>query len=143
LVIQDTDPTPGTGALIGEVHANILKALNCHAVATNGAVRDIAEVARIGFSMFAARLSVSHAYSHIVEAGSPVELGGLGVSPGDLLHGDCHGIISVPREHLSRLLTISSELRVQEADLLRLCHSANFSLERLRQAIRLTRREPR
>src|SRR5437899_2206169 len=44
LVIQDVDPAPGTGALVGEVHAQILQALGCHAAATDGAVRDIAEV---------------------------------------------------------------------------------------------------
>src|SRR5690349_6616013 len=52
LVIQDVDPVPGTGALVGEVHAEILRALRCEAVATNGAVRDIAEVGRAGFSLF-------------------------------------------------------------------------------------------
>jgi 4-hydroxy-4-methyl-2-oxoglutarate aldolase len=143
LVIEDVDPAPGTGALIGEIHANILKAFKCDAVATNGAVRDIAEVGRIGFSMFARQLSVSHAYSHIVEAGCPVEVGGLPVSPGDLLHGDCHGIVSIPPGRVSDLLRICFELRAQEAELLTLCRSGDFSVERLRQAIQKTRSEQR
>jgi 4-hydroxy-4-methyl-2-oxoglutarate aldolase len=143
LVIEDVDPAPGTGALIGEVHAQILKALNCNAVATNGAVRDIPEVARIGFSMFAHSLSVSHAYSHIVEAGCPVEVSGLTVSPGDLLHGDCHGIVRIPEGRVSELLAISSRLQAHEAELLRLCRSPDFSVERLRHVIRMTRNAER
>src|SRR6185437_5913502 len=58
LVIQDVDPAPGTGALVGEMHAHILRALGCSAVATNGSVRDLPEVAALGFSLFASRLSV-------------------------------------------------------------------------------------
>ncbi len=140
LVIQDVDLTPGTGALVGEVHAEILRALRCEAVATNGAVRDIAEVSRIGFSLFGGCLSVSHAYSHIVEAGSPVEIGGLTVSPGDLLHGDCHGIVSVPGDRVVDVLKGAIRLQQQERELIKLCREPDFSIERLREAVRKTRR---
>lgn len=140
LVIQDVDPAPGIGALIGEVHAQILKSLGCDAVATNGAVRDIAEVGRIGFSMFAGRLSVSHAYSHIVEANCPVEISGLTITPGDLLHGDCHGIVSVPADRVPDVLNEAAQLQAREAEILRLCRSSDFSVERLREVIRALRK---
>ncbi|MBI3877365.1 MAG: RraA family protein, partial [Verrucomicrobia bacterium] len=41
LVVQDVDLQPGTGSFLGEVHANILLALGCVGVVTNGAVRDV------------------------------------------------------------------------------------------------------
>ena len=41
LVIQDMDRNPGAGALVGEVHAAILKSLGCIGIVTNGAVRDL------------------------------------------------------------------------------------------------------
>jgi len=40
VVIQDVDSHPGRGALLGEVHGHILKALDCVGAATNGSVRD-------------------------------------------------------------------------------------------------------
>ena len=64
LVIQDVDRMPGAGALVGEVHAAILKSLGCIGVVTNGAVRDVPAIGRLGFQMFSGSLSVSHAYSH-------------------------------------------------------------------------------
>ena len=52
----------------------------------------------MGFHLFAGNVSVSHAYAHIVEFGEPVEIGGLKISPGDLIHGDCHGVQTIPLE---------------------------------------------
>ena len=46
--------------------------------------------------MYANHTSVSHAYAHIVEFGEPVEIGGLKISSGDLLHGDRHGVVNIP-----------------------------------------------
>src|SRR5579872_2408163 len=40
MVLQDVEPTPGTAAWVGEVHAAIGLALGCAGCVTNGAVRD-------------------------------------------------------------------------------------------------------
>jgi regulator of RNase E activity RraA len=69
VVIQDVDEKPGTGSLVGEVHAGILMALGCSGVVTNGAVRDVPALEKAGFHVFAGSLAVSHAYAHIVEFG--------------------------------------------------------------------------
>src|SRR5215469_6737090 len=53
VVIEDIDPVPGTGALFGEVHARICRALGCVAYVTNGAVRDLPEIEASGFQLFA------------------------------------------------------------------------------------------
>jgi 4-hydroxy-4-methyl-2-oxoglutarate aldolase len=53
VVVEDTDLHPGLGAFIGELHANILLALGCVGVVTNGAVRDLPAVRAAGFQMFA------------------------------------------------------------------------------------------
>ena len=50
VVVQDVDHHPGLGAFVGEVHANILRALGCVAYVTNGAVRDLPAVQALGFS---------------------------------------------------------------------------------------------
>ena len=96
LVMQDIDDPPGTGAFIGKVHASILRALGCVGVVTNGTARELPGIEEAGFQVFAGRLAISRAYIHVVEYGGPVEVGGLTIHPGDLIHGDRHGIISVP-----------------------------------------------
>ena len=98
IVLQDVDHKPGVGAFVGEVHANIGLALNCVGCVTNGAVRDLPVVEALGFHLFAGSVSVSHSYAHITEFGEPVEIGGLKIRPGDLLHGDRHGVLTIPAE---------------------------------------------
>src|SRR5262249_46427477 len=72
-VIQDTDSPPGRGGVVGDVHASILRALNCVGLVTNGSVREVPAVAAMRFPMFACSVSVSHAYTHMVDFGEPVE----------------------------------------------------------------------
>jgi 4-hydroxy-4-methyl-2-oxoglutarate aldolase len=136
VVIQDVDKYPGTGAFLGEVHSSILQALGCVGAVTNGAVRDLAEVEASGFHFFAGTVSVSHAYSHIVEIGTEVIVGGLKIKSGDLLHGDRHGIISVPGEIAAKIPSVAAGLQEQERKLISLCRSPDFTLENLRDAVK-------
>jgi regulator of RNase E activity RraA len=54
VVVKDLDDPPAHGALWGEVHATILRALGCVGCVTDGAVRDLDEARRTGFHFFAA-----------------------------------------------------------------------------------------
>jgi regulator of RNase E activity RraA len=135
LVIQDMDRYPGVGALIGETHACILQALGCVAVATNGAVRDVPRVEALGFQMYSSTLSVSHAYSHIVQAGGQVQIGGLEISPGDLIHGDGHGLVRIPRELAGRIPATASALRKKDEEVMAFCRSVEFNVEGLRSLV--------
>lgn len=97
VVIEDIDPQP-VGSFWGEVQGSIHKALGCVGVVTNGGVRDLDEVERLGFRYFASCILVSHAYVHLEAYDCPVRVGGLTVRPGDLLHADKHGVALIPQE---------------------------------------------
>src|SRR3989441_10708736 len=75
VVVHDLDDPRGQGAQWGEVQANILKALGCAGVLTDGSVRDLDEVRALGFQFAAAHVPVSHAYVHMVDFGLPVKVG--------------------------------------------------------------------
>ena len=134
-VIEDLHAESGLGSVVGEVHAAVLKALQCEGVITNGTVRDIPAVARMGFPMFARAAAVSHAYSHIVEYGTPVRIQGLEIRPGDLLFADCHGVVSIPRQIAAELPGVAARIHVRERRIIDLCQSPGFSTERLLAAI--------
>ncbi len=138
VVLQDVDRTPGVGALVGEVHANICRALDCVGYVTNGAVRDVAAVEKTGFHLFAACVAVSHAYAHIVEFGEPVEIGGLRIKPGDLLHGDRHGVHVIPKPIAAEIPRVADELLAHERELIEFCRSSDFSLDKLSSMIHQT-----
>jgi 4-hydroxy-4-methyl-2-oxoglutarate aldolase len=132
LVVEDVDGTVGVGAFVGGVHAHILRALGCAAVVTNGAVRDIPEVLGAGLQLFAGNLSPSHAFVHILDYGRPVEVGGLKVAHGDLLHADRHGVLNVPPEIAGQIPAVAYRLRQKEARIVAFCRSTSFSVEGLR-----------
>jgi regulator of RNase E activity RraA len=135
VVAQDAATHPGLGALLGAVHVNILRALGCVGAVTNGSVRDIPAIERLGFPLFAGSVSVSHAYVHIIEIGGPVEVGGLKIESGELLHGDLHGVQSIPLAVASKIPEAARPIIEKEQALIALCQSRDFSLEQLRTAV--------
>jgi regulator of RNase E activity RraA len=135
VVIEDLDRPPGLGAFVGEVHANILRALGCVAFVTNGAVRDLPEVDQTGFQMFAGNVSVSHAYSHVFDFGHTVEIAGLTVRPGDLIHGDLHGVQTIPLEIAERVPAKALQILRQRKKLISFCSSDEFSLQNLHRQV--------
>jgi len=135
-VIQDLDPSPGTGTVIGEVHAAILQAFRCCGVITNGAVRDIPAVNKLRFPMFAPAVGVSHSYMHLVDFGDPVEILGMKVHLNQLLYADCHGAISIPLEIASELPQAAERIRSKDRRIVEVCQSPDFSPEKLLDAIR-------
>jgi 4-hydroxy-4-methyl-2-oxoglutarate aldolase len=139
VVLEDLDDSPGLGAFVGEVYANILRALGCVGLVTNGGVRDVPEVRFTGLQMFAGNVSVSHAYAHIVDFGAPVVAGGLKVGPGDLIHGDQHGIQTIPMEIAEKIPAAAHEISQRRRQLVNVCRSPGFTTERLRAAIKETR----
>jgi 4-hydroxy-4-methyl-2-oxoglutarate aldolase len=132
VVVQDTASRPGLCALVGEVHMSILRALQCVGVLTNGAVRDLPAARSAGFHYFAGGVSVSHGYVHIVDFGEPVVIGGLGISSGELLHGDLHGVQSVPPAIAARIPRAAARLVQRDAALIAFCRSKDFTLAGLR-----------
>lgn len=131
VAIQDVDHIPGLGALVGEIHANIFTALGCTALVTNGAVRDLLGVENAGLQVFAGNISVSHSYAHVVDFGVPVEIGGLAVNPGDLLHGDRHGVVSIPLDIAAEIPSEARRIVETERELIRYCCSPEFSADGL------------
>jgi 4-hydroxy-4-methyl-2-oxoglutarate aldolase len=136
VVIEDADHRVGTAAFVGGVHAAVVQAMGCVAVMTNGAVRDLDQVERLGFQLFSGNVSVSHAYAHVAKADTPVHVAGLHIAPRDLLHGDQHGIVKIPHGSVERILEIAEQLRSREREILRFCQSDHFSREGLRNLLR-------
>ena len=135
-VFQCIDGEAGTGACVGEVHAAILKAFGCEGVVTDGSVRDLPGIRALGFPTFAASASVSHSFMHIVEFGGEIEIFGLTVKEGDLLYADCHGVISIPLAIAAELPEVAERMHRRDRQIVELCQAADFSADRLLQAIR-------
>lgn len=136
LVLEDMDDPPGRGAFVGDVHAAILKALGCVGYLTNGAVRELPSVRSMGVQLFAGSLAVSHAYAHIFDVGAHVKIGGMDVRPGDLLHGNRHGVVTVPLEIAGEVPGVAAEQQLTEQKVIDFCRSGAFSVTKLGEIIK-------
>jgi len=132
-VIQDLDRPPCIGSLWGEVNANVFKALGCLGTVTDGGIRDLDEVRELGFYFFAAQVIPSHAYVHYVDVGKPVEVGGLAVNPGDLIHADKHGVLVIPHDVAREVVAAAQRVEERERRIINLCQSSDFSIAKLKE----------
>jgi 4-hydroxy-4-methyl-2-oxoglutarate aldolase len=135
VVLEDVDDPPGIGAFLGDVHAAMLKALGCVGYVTNGAVREVPAVGQMDFHLFARNVGVSHAYARIIDHGCPVLVGGMVVRPGELLHGDRHGVVSVPRQIAGEIPAVAAKLADRDRRVLAVCSAPDFSVENLRKTM--------
>lgn len=136
VAVQDVDSPVGVGSLLGATHLNILKALGCIGALTNGSVRELPRAEELGFQLFSGSLTVSHSYVHVVEFGTPIEIAGVTLRSGDLVHGDRHGFLNVPLDHAAEVPEIAVRVRKREEALIELCQSADFPLEQLRALVK-------
>jgi 4-hydroxy-4-methyl-2-oxoglutarate aldolase len=139
LVLQDMDEKPGRGAFIGDMHSAILKALGCVGYLTNGAVRELPEVRKLGIQLFAGSVAVSHAYAHIFDIGVPVSVDGLEIHTGSLLHGDQHGVVTVPSEIANQIPQVATKLQCLEREVIEFSRSSEFSVAGLSELMKKTR----
>jgi regulator of RNase E activity RraA len=114
-VVEDIDPRP-IGSFWGEVQATTFKALGAVGTLTQGGVRDLKEVGQLGFQFFSTDIMVARAESHLVDRNGPVNICGMTVNPGDLIHADCHGAVIIPPEAAPMLADACR--RVSDAELL-------------------------
>jgi regulator of RNase E activity RraA len=139
LVLEDIDDPPGRGAFIGDVHAAILKALGCAGYLTNGAVRELPAVQKMGIALFAGGVAVSHAYAHIFDIGATVSVGGMDVRPGDLLHGNRHGVLTIPPKIAAHVRRAAEEFQRAEQEVIDFCRSRDFSIAKLGDVMKTLR----
>ena len=142
MVIHDLDDPPAVGSYWGEVQSNIYRALGCIGTVTDGSVRDLDEVRELGFHFFAAHVSVSHAYVHLVDFGQPVKVGGLTVHPGDLIHADQHGVLVIPHQVARYVVNAAAWVEQAERQIIDYCKSPDFEIEGLKALYERLRGQP-
>jgi len=126
-VVEDLSPRPG-GAMWGEWNANVHRTLGCVGTVTEGAVRDLDALERLGFHAFATSVSVAHGYGEFTSYGAPVEVAGLPVATGDLLVADRHGVLKIASEiPLGELAEVARTIDRLEAEIFAFCQSPGFT----------------
>jgi regulator of RNase E activity RraA len=134
MVIQDLDTSAGFGAFWGEVQSNVHKALGCLGGITNGSIRDLDMLAE-GFQLLAGEINPSHAWTHLVDFGTQVNVFGMTVQSGDLVHADRHGAVVIPHEVARKVPEAAALLTRREAVILSAVKAPGFKPADLKKAI--------
>ena len=133
VVIQDIDEIPGYGAFWGEVNTNVHYGLGCLGLITNGCIRDITD-SQENFQMLAGMINPSHAWSHVVDWGTPVTIHGMDVEDGNLIHADMHGAVVIPSKSAKKVIEEAKKIAAKESILIQASQKPGFNMDRLREA---------
>lgn len=134
VVIQDLDELHGTGSFWGEVHSEVHKALGAVGCVTNGSYRDTNLLAD-GFQILGGHVGPSHAHVHLIEFGQPIEVSGMRVTHGDIIHADYQGAVVIPADCVAGLAAAVDLVSRREKAILDVCRDPNFTLAKLKQAL--------
>ncbi len=131
VLIEDLDgPDAGYGAFWGEVQSAIHHGLGALGVITDGSVRDIDAWAP-GFQFLAAMVGPSHAYVGIVDFGGEIEVLGMRVRSGDIVHADRHGAVVIPVTAIRELPAAAERVARREARILAVARAPDCTAEKL------------
>src|SRR5213083_1669570 len=97
VVFQDLD-NPVASATFGEVMCTTYKAFGAVGLITSGSGRDLDQVEALNFPCFTGGTMCAHGYCQIVQINVPVDVGGVAIHVGDLLHGDRNGVTTIPND---------------------------------------------
>jgi regulator of RNase E activity RraA len=132
-VVEDIDHPNCVAGWWGEVHAAVHKGLGLAGAVTNGVMRDL-DVMDEGFPVLAGSIGVSHLYVHVVEIGTPVNVFGLAVTQGELIHADRHGALVIPDEVVPVLKAAIETVVSNEALVIEPAREPGFDITKLEEA---------
>ena len=72
----------------------------------------------------------------MIEYGRPVEVGGLTIQPGDLLHGDRHGVLIVPQQLAMKLPAVAHVIREKKQQLIDLSRKPGTTHEEISRGLK-------
>ena len=133
-VMKDVDSRPGRGASFGDGMATVHQRLGTVGAIVDGTVRDIEGIRKVGLPMWAWGTVPGHGVFNLTRLNSPVTVGGVRVSPGDLIFADADGCVRIPNKDAAEILELAEGVRTREAGIFAMYRAADFTVAKLREA---------
>jgi 4-hydroxy-4-methyl-2-oxoglutarate aldolase len=115
-VLVLTMPEPAPYGMLGELIARQARRADVAAVLVDGGVRDTDELRELGLPVWARWVRVRGTTKSLLgRIDVPVVVGGVGISPGDVLIMDADGAVVVPRGRAERALLAGEQRLAKEA----------------------------
>ncbi|HEV2715756.1 MAG TPA: RraA family protein [Terriglobales bacterium] len=112
MVVEDGVNIAGMGGLMGTA----MSARGYSGAVIDGGVRDLGQLRKIGFPVFALGVVPSTSVHHYRFGGAnvPIICDGIEVQPGDIISADNDGVVVVPRAKAEEVLSLAQQLDFQE-----------------------------
>ena len=122
-VVKALGTRPEHECVIGDGMAKTLYAVGCNGIVTDGRVRDVSGLLTTPFAAYCKGKAVHHVPMRFLACNRPVEVGGVTIHPGDVLHANSEGVIRIPKTCINVLAETAVRMRAFE-------HKAHMILRR-------------
>lgn len=126
-VVKTVGSRPDHECVMGDGMAKTLYAAGCIGVVTDGGLRDVRGMLTIPFAAYCRGTTIHHCALRFRSFGKPVEVGGIRISPGDVIHANSEGVIRIPESCLEGLPGKAVRMRAFEHDAHRLLRRTDVS----------------
>lgn len=133
LALKDLSSKPKHGCHFGDGLATVSMRLGAIGLVTDGGVRDVDTVREMGFHYFAPGMVPAHGNFGFMEAQVPVRVGGVLINPGDLIHADANGVVTIPLDIAREVIGEAHRVLAREESYRDWVNSPDFSLAKLRE----------
>ena len=135
LAVQYTGSDRLRSCLAGDMFCSALQKLGAVGLMTDQGSRDFRGIQQRapGFQLFCPGAVVSHGYGVYTNVDVTVSICGLTIQPGDLLHGDENGVVSIPLDIADEVVEQARRVLAIETSYFDFLASDGFSYEGLKQ----------
>jgi regulator of RNase E activity RraA len=134
-VVRCVGSRPEHECVLGDGMAKTLHSVGCVGVVTNGGVRDLPGLLSTPFAAYGAGTTIHHCRVRVSALNEQVEIGGVTVAAGEIIHAGEEGVIKIPARAVELLLQHAPSYRAFEHEAHQMLRRTDLTVAQKRQCM--------